>query len=204
MDPRVNAVLQTSLIGYRHELLVENFAGIPILQQHGGADGNVPVYHSRRMSQLICQSEWTSEYVELPGKGHWFAGTMTTKPLRDFYNSILKSQKSLPELPQYFRIIIPSSGVMGSRAGIVIDQLVSPDQLATIDVVRNVSMSKWTLRTSNVHRFHLSVDHFHGVLPSTFEVDGSLISVPVNRMIKEEYWFIRTIDGVWLVSDNAA
>ena len=61
---------------YRHEILLENLDS-PILQQHGSADDNVPVFHSRRLFQLQSQVSLAADktaYVELEGRGHWFDG----------------------------------------------------------------------------------------------------------------------------------
>ena len=200
MDPKVTAVMQSSLTSYRHELLTENFAGIPIMQQHGGNDDNVPVYHSRRMSQLINQSNWASEYVELPGKGHWFTGAMTTRTLRTFYSTMLSNKTRSPSLPQRLRIVVPASGEMGSRAGIVVDQLVSPDQLGIIDISIQTMPLPWVLKTSNIHRFHLSNYHFLDHLPSALEIDGITVASSHESILAGDFWFVRTEDGSWLVS----
>ena len=196
----MNFVLQSSLVDYRHELFIDNFAGIPVLQQHGRTDDNVPVYHSRRMSQLISQSKWTSQYVELPDIGHWFDGVMTTKPLRDFYDSVLSLDGNNENLPQHFRIIASASGNSGSRAGIIVDQLTSPDQLGSVSVESSLIKSIWNMKTCNVDRFHLSRRDFRGTLPAVLVVDGSFFDVPYTPMDEEQAWFVRGLDDSWVVS----
>lgn len=89
-DPGITAVLQSALKPYQHELLLSNANGIPILIQHGSADDNVPAYQARRMAQLAKEAQLHVEYHELPGRGHWFPGVMTTGPLLDFYHKHLK------------------------------------------------------------------------------------------------------------------
>jgi len=70
-DPKKKSVVFASLNSYKHELLAENMVGTPIIQQHGQDDDNVPVFHSRRMSQLITEAGWKTDYWEIPGRVHW-------------------------------------------------------------------------------------------------------------------------------------
>ena len=198
-DPRLALVVQTSLVSYRHELFMDNFRGIPVLQQHGGADENVPVYHSRRLKQLIDESGGLSRYVELTGQGHWFDGIMTSEPLRTFYHDIAGTNKLKPELPEAFTIIVPNSGNMGSRGGIVVDQLISPDQLGRIDVVRNHRFSKWILLTSNIHRFHFSSTHGDWQLPNIVDVDNITFDNPSSVAELDGHWYVRSPNGSWKV-----
>ncbi|MCJ1244305.1 hypothetical protein MMC30_001503, partial [Trapelia coarctata] len=176
-DPKLASVLQNSLVSYRHEVLMDNLAGIPILQQHGGGDDNVPTYHSRRLKQLITESGWKSRFVELAGEGHWFDGIMTTEPLRDFYRNISKNDAVETALPNTFSIVVPNSGDMGSRGGILVDQLISPDQLGKITVIRSSNASKWTLRTSNIHRLHFSQTRRSSKLPEYVEIDDCFLDI---------------------------
>lgn len=198
-DPLITSVLQASMNSYRHELLVDNFNGIPVLQQHGSADDNVPVYHSRHMNQLISVSTGSSKYVELSGVGHWFDGVMTTMPLREFYEHWLDRKQAALELPMRFTIVVANPGDMGSRAGIVVDQLVSPGQFGRIHVERFPLSTSWVLRTSNILRFHF-IRHcgFRLRIDNTpeFEVCEQ----------KREDWgdFTRLKNGSWQVGSNAA
>lgn len=52
-DPGRTAVVHAAMNSYQHDLLLENPKGIPVLEQHGSADDNVPVYHSRLMNQRV-------------------------------------------------------------------------------------------------------------------------------------------------------
>lgn len=71
VDPKGTYYMQTTLQSFGHELLVNNLEGILVLQQHGGADGDVSVFHSRRLRQLISQDtqNLTTTYRELQGRG---------------------------------------------------------------------------------------------------------------------------------------
>ena len=199
MDPRINMIIQTSLATYRHELLIENFAGIPVLHQHGDADDNVPVYHSRRLGQLTSEAGWPSGYEELADKGHWFEGVMTTQPLRDFYASILEGETKKPQLPRRFGIVVSNPADMGSRGGIFVDELATPDQTGRIDVNRNISNSEWTLITSNIFRLHFSANAPRIKLPEKICVDGSQFVLPENLEEGEEWSISQVQNGSWQV-----
>lgn len=198
IDPRVTFMLQNSLQSFRHELLVRNFDGIPILLQHGGRDDNVPAYHSRRMSQLITESNSTASaaYVELKDKGHWFDGVMSTLPLREFYAAILNPQAGLPALPQCFSIVVANPADMGSRGGLVVDQLAIPDQLGKIDV--SMSTSTWTMTTSNISRFHFEPSKSFA-LPLDIVVDQNRLEMSPAEEISCG-WVVRSLSGRWQVS----
>ena len=170
------------------------------MQQHGGADENVPAFHSRRMSQLITQTNHLvpSRYVELDGKGHWFEGIMSTLPLREFYAEILDPDRGWPVVPQNFRIVISNPGDMGPRGGLVVDQLASPNQLGKIDVSRNSSMAVWSLKTSNIYRFHLMSSRAC-TLPAELIVDHDHFLLSALEAV-DNHWFVRSEEGYWQVS----
>ena len=191
-------MIQSSLANYRHELLLANFAGISILQQHGSADDNVPAFHSRRLSQLISQQGYPSKYVELDGKGHWFDGVMTTTCLRKYYDEILVRSSTYPELPHKFDMNTSNPASVGSRGGIFIDQLVTPGQLGRMEVQRSSEMSTWSLKTSNILRFHFSSRHLKGKELDSIVVDGSLLRMPTSPC-PNDFWFLRSDEGSWEV-----
>lgn len=198
-DTRVTSVIQKALQSYRHELLVRNFESIRVIQQHGSADDNVPAYHSRRMNQLILQSNSTksSSYVELKGKGHWFDGVMSTPQLRDFYADILDLKAEMPALPQTFSIAIANPADMGPRGGLKVDQLNIPGQLGIIDVSRNASM--WTMTTSNIRRFHIERDS--SAIPTLkLAIDDDCL-VLTRGEEASDLSLVRTGSGHWQVSN---
>ncbi|KAI9877754.1 MAG: hypothetical protein M1830_002919 [Pleopsidium flavum] len=199
-DPRLTSIIHASMNSYRHELLVENFAGIPVLQQHGSADDNVPAYHSRRLNQLISQYGGSSQYVELPKLGHWFDGVMTTAPLRGFYEHYLDRGQDLPELPMIFSIVIANPGDMGSRGGIMVDQLMSPDQYGRIHVERTASSRVWILKTCNILRFHVS--HLLQGGGISLQIDESPDLFLVDETQEDGAGFRKSRDGIWRESDT--
>lgn len=201
-DPRVTCILQTSLRSFRHELLVANFEGIPIQQQHGGADDNVPAFHSRRMNQLVSQpaKDTAHSYAELENKGHWFEGVMASIPLRKFYVDILDSEDK-PEPPQEFSLVIANPADMTSRGGLIVDQLISPDQLGNVNVSINFGKSTWILRTSNVLRFHFSFGNFKPALRDLV-IDETSLKFPSTNSVMG-CWLLRSHNGKWQVSSGS-
>ena len=169
--PLLTAVLHNAMSSFRHELLVENMVGIPILLQHGNNDLNVPPYHSRLMNGLLWEVGSVPEYVELADKGHWFEGVMTTRSLRVFYNHHLNSNMH-PSAPlKDFSIVSPASEDMASRCGIVIDQLESPDSFGIVAVHIDPDRQEWQLSTSNIRRLHFDVSRIHSRLPDVMVLD---------------------------------
>ena len=198
-DPRVITLLRNSMRSFRHELLISNFKGIPIMQQHGGADDNVPAFHSRRMNQLISQMNTHSDhqYVELEGKGHWFDGVMTTAPLLEFYD-ILGRKADRPRLPEEFTIMIANPADMGARGGLIVDQLLNPDQFGRINVERHPTSKSWVLRTSNILRFHFVPTQYSDIEPHTLIVDQCPLELPIWKE-KLDWWLVRFEQGLWHV-----
>ncbi|KAF9883033.1 hypothetical protein FE257_004316 [Aspergillus nanangensis] len=191
-------VLEKSRSSFRHELLLENMAGIPILQQHGSDDDNVPVYHSRLLHELLERTQWPSKYNELPGKNHWFDGVLTTTDLLEFYNE--NTPLSRPDrVPQIFTMVIPSSGNMASKGGIYVDQLQSPDVNGRIEVIRDLKNNSWSLRTQNIHRFHLTNELYVASLPTCLVLDGKHTFL-VDPDQRNTTWYLKDIQGRWTVS----
>ena len=191
-------ILQRSLSSYRHELLLENALNIPILQQHGDLDSNVPVTHSRRLSLLLSHTGSSSEYVELPGKDHWFEGVMTTLPLRKFFKRVLDSASSKPA-PRKFITIVANPGDMGPRSGIVIDQLTSTGQLGKLSAEWSSTASIWQMETSNIERIHLTPAFFKSSTSSSrILIDGVEVDISAGSLPNQ--WIVRAHDGSWMAS----
>ena len=197
--PGITRLLQDSMRSFRHELLIPNFKGIRIMQQHGSADTNVPAFHSRRMNQLISQINGDSphQYVELKGKNHWFEGVMTTVPLLEFYD-IVRREANWAKLPQDFTTMIANPAEMGARGGLLVDQLTSPDQLGRIEVERCRTSATWVLRTSNILRFHFVATKESDILPHKLTIDQNSLELPYGNE-KLAYWLVRSETGFWHV-----
>jgi predicted esterase len=174
MDPRRRAVIEASANSYRHELLASNAKGIPVFQQHGSLDDNVPTYHSRFMSQLLSETGWSSEYSELPGKGHWFDQIMTTDGLQNFYRQQLKNPKSPSKSLTSFDFVVANPGDTGSKGGVEVLYLDDPGQIGKIRASVDDRRAVWSLTTGNVLAFKL--DDKKGNVKEV-EIDGQKIAL---------------------------
>ncbi|KAK2791485.1 hypothetical protein FQN53_002594 [Emmonsiellopsis sp. PD_33] len=198
----ITNIIQTARQSFKHELLMENLAGIPVLQQHGSADDNVPAYHSRLLHQLISESSWQSDYHELPGENHWFDGILTTPQLLDFYSLHTQQPSYNNLLPEEFSVSVPASGDMGSRGGIAVDQLTSPDKYGHIEVIRQNGGRLWRLKTRNVNRFHLVPSRVRAVYPAEIIVDGTETPFAIPAHTAESTWLIKDHTGSWTISQD--
>ncbi|KAF1844656.1 uncharacterized protein K460DRAFT_282820 [Cucurbitaria berberidis CBS 394.84] len=143
-DPRRTAIISASLNSYRHEMLMANARGIPIQQQHGEIDDNVPAYNSRLLSQQLYLAGTNSSYNEVKSKNHWWDTVMTTPELVDFYYTATRNQDVLPRSLEDFSILVGDPGDMGSKGGIKVTYLKDPGQYGRADAKGR------TIKTSNV------------------------------------------------------
>ncbi|KIW79365.1 hypothetical protein Z517_05977 [Fonsecaea pedrosoi CBS 271.37] len=196
-SPLQNALLENSRSSFRHEILTENLVGISILQQHGSADDNVPAYHSRLMNVLLAQVGQVVQYSEMLHKGHWFDGTMTTKSMMEFYWRHLTAWRIKLTVPVSFVFVIPNSHDMGSRYGIVVDQLSTPDRLGRIKVTTSVcgSLVQWHIRTENIHRFHIDPNARLANAPDQFLIDDVPHVFDAGSGLPP---FVKTTSNVWV------
>ena len=192
-DPSVRALLEVSLSNFRHERLLANAQHIPVLQQHGSVDDNVPAFHSRLMSELIRQANGSSTYVELDGKNHWFDGVMTTEPLMSFYKQQLNGVRGSVQPPTDFHFVVANPADMGSKHGISVLQLRRQGQLGKVDVSFSVSEPTCAIRTSNVLSLRLLA-----VYSRTHElvIDGQAMRVSAHSE-SLDLWL--SSEGLWKV-----
>ncbi|KAL3483735.1 hypothetical protein BJX62DRAFT_244625 [Aspergillus germanicus] len=197
-EPLISSILLRARSSFQHEILLDNTAGIPILQQHGSDDTNVPAYHSRLMHALLEETSWPSEYVELAGKGHWFDGVMTTVPLLKFYQDALHVNRT--QALTAYTITVPSSGDMASKGGVYVDQLQSPDLAGRVHVRRDVQHGVWYLKTRNIHRFHLTARACEAEMSILLVIGEPGVQFRVNLRQCESTWYIKDAGGNWASS----
>lgn len=158
MEPKKRAIIDSSLNSWRLDLLMENAKCIPVHQQHGSADDNVPVYHSRLMYQSLEEAgSSTSNYTEISGAGHWFDGVMTTDSLREFYTTILDNEPNGVESDDDFSLVVANPADFGSKRGFRILQLKDPVQLGRMQVL-NSDDGHTIIKTENVLQFSLDAN----------------------------------------------
>jgi predicted esterase len=198
--PLLTAIVHQAMSSFRHELLIENMAGTPIIIQHGSSDDNVPPYHSRLMNSLLGETGADIAYVELPDKGHWFEGVMGTDALQAFYRQHLLMTANAKPPPMTFCAIFPSTDDMGSRWGIAVDQLESPDLFGRIDVSR--SGKTWRLSTTNVHRLHFDFASCQIDSPNNILLDGSEVAWIDETDPNLATSLVKSRDGSWEAEIN--
>lgn len=182
-DPRRTAIISVTLNSYRHDMLLENAKGIPILTQHGELDDNVPAYHSRFLTQLLYQAGTEADdsgYVEVPGHKHWWDGVMTTSPLKQFYRKWTGKEArnvSIPRKLEEFSIVVGDPGDMGSKGGVRVLSLEDPGQYGRVHVKGRF------IKTSNVADLEV-----HGlakgegpVVVDGYEIDVSRRQVHIQK-----------------------
>ena len=161
-------VLEAVLNEYRHEGLVGNARGVPVLIQHGGEDDNVPTYHSRLMAQLLAESGSadSSRYFEVPRGAHWWDGVVTTPPLLAFYHEHIANAHEERKVPDdgFFEIVVANPVEMGARFGVRVLYLRRFGVVGRVSVRRKKMMKKrggdgekegevWVVETENVMGF---------------------------------------------------
>ncbi|KAF1926669.1 uncharacterized protein M421DRAFT_67357 [Didymella exigua CBS 183.55] len=191
-DPRRTSVVSASLNSYRHEMLMANAQGIPIRQQHGEVDDNVPAYHSRFLSQQLRLAGANSSYNEVPDQNHYWDGVMTTPPLVDFYYNFTRSTEELPRELDEFNIVVGDPGDMGSKGGVRVTQLEDPGQYGRVHVRGR------RVKTSNV----LGIEFGHPFWTDTVVVDGQTLDLAgaaantgstIQARLSGNSWVINTV-----------
>ncbi|KAF1990619.1 hypothetical protein K402DRAFT_347524 [Aulographum hederae CBS 113979] len=175
-DPRKTAILEASLGSYKHELLVSNAKGIPVQQQHGGGDDNVPTYHSRLMNQRLFLAGWETPYNEIPDSPHYFDGVMTTDALKAFYAAHLSPPKQVQPNMTEFELVVANPGDTGSKGGIRITQLMEPSQFGKLTFSSDQESCSFELTTSNILEFEIQ----GSVCTPRISIDGAAIPVGAN------------------------
>ncbi|KAL8640353.1 MAG: hypothetical protein Q9228_002721 [Teloschistes exilis] len=153
------------------------------------------------MSQLLSQIGCASEYTELPAKNHWFEGVMTTQNLLRFYDNILENRLARKPIPSTFEFVVVNPGIMGSKYGIVVDQLTSPERPGMLSGNFDPEESSLHLHTSNVHRLHFLPTIPVEWLGSNIIVDGSRIQL-LRDVPNLSQWLLRLTNGSWMVSNE--
>ena len=200
-DPRQNVIIDTALSSFKQELFIENLRRTPVYVQHGSDDDNVPVYHSRLMTALAEQHEVNLTFAELPNKGHWFDGAMTTPGLLEFYREYCKPDAAPPPASSDFSFVLPISDDMSSRYGIVIDQLQTPDRIGRVSVTtqrRKDDTTMWHIKTTNVHRLHFDFDFgLDRILPNAVQLDDLAHVIELDDHFMVSTSFVSLDDGKW-------
>ncbi|KAF2156221.1 hypothetical protein K461DRAFT_221723 [Myriangium duriaei CBS 260.36] len=194
MDPAIRALLDGTLLSYRHELLLENLKDIPVLQQHGSADDNVPPYHSRLLRHLSGEVDADTTYNEVRDRGHWFDGVMTSDSLVDFYHTQLKDNSTRPPRRLPISVVTGRPLDTSSIDGIRIQALNIPGSLGRVSIDRDNTMGGCSIKTRNVAAFSL---HGWDSRCKKLRVDANDIA-QTSSSSSEHTLLRRGSDGVWV------
>jgi predicted esterase len=194
-DPRRTSIIQSGLNSYRHELLLANAKDIPILQQHGSDDDNVPAYHSRLMHQLLSQDDAGSTYHEIKGKPHYWEGVFTTPPLSDFFKTYLGQAPGIKPL-RNFTVVSANPADTAPKNGFEILLLMTPGQLGSVEVMLGGHRSSCTLHTSNVRL--LRMPSYVSRCDSLFVDSTAIKSANGSESVVAQ----RHADGSWAVLEH--
>jgi hypothetical protein len=147
------------------------------------------------MNSLLGEIGADVDYVELPNQGHWFEGVMATNALQAFYRRYLPKTADVRLAPTTFSAVFPSTDDMGSRFGIVADQVESPDEFGRVDV--SCSGKSWRLSTTNVHRLHFDFTSCQVEPPNTIILDDTKVVLPDRSGVSIKTSFVKSRDGRW-------
>ena len=202
-EPAKEHLVQAALLPYRHELLLENAKDIPVLQQHGSADDNVPVYNARLMSQRIHQAGADSQYFEVPGAGHFWNGVMSTAPLKYFFNKHLdrhkESEATTPLHLRDFTLVVADPGAMGSKNGVKVLALSAQGKLGKVSMTFDPLTRVCLFRTVNV--WYLQLPRRYDDC-SWIDFDGQ--SITLTPQSDADIILRRSSDGWTTITPNEA
>ncbi|KAL1607567.1 hypothetical protein SLS59_002536 [Nothophoma quercina] len=188
-DSRRTSIISASLNSYRHEMLMANAKNIPVQQQHGEIDDNVPAYHSRFLAQQLNLSGVNSSYNEVPGQNHWWDGVMTTPELIGFYYNQTKNEEQLPRELEEFSIVVGDPGDMGSKGGVKVTQLEDPGQYGKVHVRGH------TVKTSNV----LSIEFGPPFWKDEVVIDGQTLQLAAATADPDSLVSVRLSRNTWIL-----
>ncbi|KIK95035.1 hypothetical protein PAXRUDRAFT_780281 [Paxillus rubicundulus Ve08.2h10] len=172
IDPALRAVLDSSLTPDDNDLFLGNLTGIPVLAIHGGADDNVPPWHTRE--QVGTLKTWDRDadvtYHEDPGQPHWYFEVLFNKHVQAFLDRVYFSSSSSEEKTKNFTLTVAVPAESGSLNGWHIRALKVPGLLARLRVKKSTN-GHTSIRTTNISAFSLNLDiwfaayslHSHGI-----------------------------------------
>jgi predicted esterase len=196
MEPKRRAVVDAALNSWKLELMIENAKNMPVHQQHGSKDDNVPVYHSRLMYQLLGEAGSVTNYTELTGSGHWFNGVMATDNLKSFYESALENPIGNIE-ESTFTLTVANPADTGSKNGFKVLHLKDPSQFGRLRVELESETLILKIKTENVLDFAVDSSRFKTC--KQLSIDGqtfNLISLATLGLTNPIVFWQQKGDGI--------
>ncbi|CAE6452302.1 unnamed protein product [Rhizoctonia solani] len=187
-DAALQGIMRASLQGQDGDIIAGNLVLIHLV--HGGADENVPVWHSRERMALI--KTWNPNadvsMSEVPGKPHFwdtvFKDETVFSAIRDLVSSPYPSSETI-KLGFTLTVAWPSES--GSMRGWRIREATIPGRLCRINVNGN------SIQTTNVHTFSVELSKSSLRSGDVIQVDHQQIKVPHRSHL----WLTYTQNNQW-------
>jgi hypothetical protein len=150
------------------------------------------------MHQLIAETGWSSNYSEIPGKGHWWDTVMTTKGLQEFYQQQLRDPK-LPSLGsiENFEIVVADPGTTGSKFGIRVLYIEDPGQLGKLRVTLNRDTGNWRFEPENIMAFEIDGSSAFDAITIHDTTNSAAPAEFIVRKSGSKVEFRRGKDSIW-------
>ncbi|KAG8217230.1 hypothetical protein J3R82DRAFT_5317 [Butyriboletus roseoflavus] len=173
-DPALRAVLDSSLTPDDNDLFLGNLVGKPVLALHGGADDNVPPWHTREQVEILKTWDPNADvtYHEDPGRPHWYFDILFNEHVQAFLDRVyfsLSSPRSVGGAPRTnvltnqkpkttsFTLTVAVPAESGSLNGWQIQALTTPGLLGRLRVTTTPD-GRMSVQTTNVSVFSLDAD----------------------------------------------
>ncbi|KAI0273854.1 hypothetical protein BC834DRAFT_815835 [Gloeopeniophorella convolvens] len=200
MDPSLRSILEASFIPDDNDLFLSNMVDTPALVVHGGADDNVPTWHSRECVSVL--KTWRQDaivkhahslnlliYREDPGQGHWYPSVFRNDEVQAFLDLVLKEGRE-PRRSSSFTLTTAVPAETGSLHGWRILGTLNPASLARLTVT--LCGDHATVDTSNVKSFSIDSTLYQGIKGMT--IDGCAHAFPADS---STLVYIRRRSGRW-------
>jgi hypothetical protein len=146
-----------------------------VLVVHGGADKNVPTWHSRKAVSILktWAADATVDYREDQGQGHWYSSVFRNAQVKAFLDSILAEKRDPPRRSASFTLTTAVPADTGSLHGWRILSLLFPGRLArlTVEMVSGTIV----VRTSNVGCFSIDITLLY---VRQLDINGCIMTIP--------------------------
>ena len=123
---------------------------------------------------------------------------MTTPNLLRFYDHVLTGEGVEQPSLSSFEIVVANPSTMGSKGGIVIDQLQCPGLRGKLTAEYLVDARVWHLQTSNIKRFHFAPTATIQWSHAKISIHGTNVHLLEDNDLSGQ-WLIRLDDGSWKV-----
>ncbi|KAI4528329.1 hypothetical protein K525DRAFT_252265 [Schizophyllum commune Loenen D] len=198
-DPALNGILDASFAADDNDLFLTNLADIPIYAIHGGADENVPVWHTRELVSTLKTLNPKADvtYREDRGQPHWYDGIFDER-VDAFIERVLSSSPHSSEVPDRFTLTVASPTESGSLHGWAVEELAVPGRLARLSAVRTTP-GRVDLTTQNIAAFTVDKEELEHLREVTVNGKDVKLSRLAKGATRARFWFR---NKEWMVIDQ--